>query len=76
MLSLPTQVCLAGFHQNYTQRLISAVFVSTQIISKLLLHDGCIVTNESVEPVCEDSQTETHSNCGGEINKKKCGKLN
>lgn len=50
---------------NYTQRLISAVFVSTQIISKPLLRDGCIVTNECVEVVCENSQTETRSHCRG-----------
>lgn len=43
---------------------MTAVFVSIQIISKLLLHDGCIVTNESVEAMCEDSQTETHPNFG------------
>lgn len=30
-----------------------------------ILHDGCIETNENKEATCEDSQTETHSNCGG-----------
>lgn len=48
--------------QGFTKaihRLIAAGFVSTPIISILLLHGCCIVTNGSEEAMCEDSQSET-----------------
>lgn len=64
ILSPHARFCLTGLHQNYTHGPIAAVFVSSHIISELLLHDGCVVTNERVEAMCEDSWTETLSDCG------------
>lgn len=48
-----------------THRLIATGFVTTQIISMLLLRGGCIVTNWSGDAMCEDSQSETPFVCGG-----------